>query len=156
MNNLHIFRIRALVCPRGVRKTMLADTEQVDVESMRQTSSKGGSKTKLLTLDDLDRRTNAYRRTADLIAEIEGDLGGADQLATAERQLVQRAAILGAVLEDSEARWLNGEAFDPASYCTIVNAQRRVLETIGLRRRARDLTPSLQSYLQSKQPKDNP
>jgi hypothetical protein len=32
-------------------------------------------------------------------------------------------------------------------YCTLVNAQRRLLETVGLKRVARDVTPSLQEYL---------
>ena len=76
-----------------------------------------------------------------MIDEIEGDLGGGDRLSTAERQLVQRAAVLGAVLTDAESRWIDGEPIDPVTYCTIVNAQRRVFETVGLHRRARDVTP---------------
>jgi hypothetical protein len=96
-----------------------------------------------LTLGDLDRRTAAYRETRKLIDEIEGDLGGGDRLSTGERQLVQRAAVLGAVLTDTESRWIEGEPVDLTGYCTIVNAQRRVLETIGLRRRSKDVTPTL-------------
>jgi hypothetical protein len=102
---------------------------------------KPSGKARLLTLNDLDRRTAAYQATARLISEIEADLGGHDRLSTAERQLVQRAAVLGAVLIDAEAKWLAGDAFDPSTYCAIVNAQRRVLETIGLKRRARDVSP---------------
>jgi hypothetical protein len=66
-----------------------------------------------------------------LIADIESDLGGADQLAAAERQLVQHGAILGAVLTDMEAKWLRGGHFDLATYCTTINCQRRVFEEIG-------------------------
>jgi hypothetical protein len=108
-------------------------------------------KARLLSLADLDRRTAAYRETRKLIDEIEGDLGGRERLSTGECQLVQRCAVLGAVLTDMETRWIDGEPIDPASYCTIVNAQRRVLETIGLKRVPRDVTPDLHSYLASKE-----
>jgi hypothetical protein len=104
-------------------------------------------KLRFLTLADLDCRTAAYRETTRLIAEIEADLGGADQLSTGERQLVQRAGVMGALLSDIETRWIRGEPVDPAAYCTTVNAQRRILETIGLRRRPRDLPPPLSEYL---------
>jgi len=86
------------------------------------------SKLRLLTLDPLDHRTAAANRCRDLIAAIELDLGGRDRLSTGERQIIQRAAITGAVLEDIEARWLAGEPIDPALYA-LGNAQRRLLET---------------------------
>lgn len=105
------------------------------------------SKLRLLTLDQLDHRTAAAKRCRDLIATIELDLGGGDRLSTGERQIIQRAAITGAVLEDIETRWLAGEPIDPALYATLGNAQRRLLETIGLRRRARDVTPSVDEYV---------
>ena len=40
---------------------------------------------KLSSLNDLDRRTGAYKRVAALIAEIESDLGGSENLSTATR-----------------------------------------------------------------------
>ena len=120
-----------------------ADALQIEGRSTPDPPPKAGSKLRLLTLDDLDRRTAAYRETRKLIDEIENDLGGGDRLSTAERQLVQRAACLGAVLTDTETRWIEGGDLDPTVYCTVVNAQRRLLETIGLRRRAKDVTPSL-------------
>jgi hypothetical protein len=55
---------------------------------------------------------------------------------------VQRAAILGAYIEDFETRWIKGEQFDSSEYLSAINAQRRVLATIGLERRARDITDS--------------
>jgi|ERR1039458_4881113 hypothetical protein len=111
---------------------------------------RASGKTRLLTLDGLDRRTAAYRETRKLIDEIEGDLGGSDRLSTGERQLVQRAAVLGAVLTDTESRWIEGEPIDIGGYCTTVNAQRRVLETVGLSRRPRDVSTDLTAYLASK------
>jgi hypothetical protein len=54
---------------------------------------------------------------------------------------VQRAAVLGAFIEDCEARWIGGEPFEVGDYLPAINAQRRILETLGLERRARDVTP---------------
>ena len=54
-----------------------------------------GPKVRLLTLADLDKRTTAAKRAATLIKRITGDLGGQDQLATGEQQIIQRAAFLG-------------------------------------------------------------
>jgi ribosomal protein L30/L7E len=104
-------------------------------------------KLRFLTLADIDKRTVAYRETTRIMEEIESDLGGPEQLSAGERQLVQRAGVLGAVLSDIEARWIRGEPLDPGSYCTIINAQRRVLEGLGLRRRPKDVTPSVRDYL---------
>jgi hypothetical protein len=111
-----------------------------------------GRQARKATLEGVDRRTAAYRVTRRLMADIESDLGGAEQLTAAERELVQRVAVMGAYLTEMEKRWIGGEKLDPAVYCTLVNAQRRVAETIGLRRRPRDVTPSISSYLASREP----
>ena len=54
------------------------------------------------------------------------------------------------MLEDQEARYLSGNGVDLGEYCTLVNAQRRVLSDIGLERRVRDVTPKLSDYLEAK------
>lgn len=72
------------------------------------------------------------------MAAIELDLGGSDHLSTAQRILVQRIAVQAAIIENAEASWARGEAMDVGSYTTMVNALRRNLETIGLKRVARD------------------
>jgi hypothetical protein len=107
----------------------------------------GGGKIRLLSLHDLDRRTAAYRRTVDLIEQIETDAGGHDRLSTGERQIIQRIALTCTLTEHLEARWLSGGEIDPALYCTLANAQKRLLELVGLRRVPRDVTPSLTDYL---------
>lgn len=90
---------------------MPADTAQIEALSTAAPPPKAGGKARLLTLDGLDRRTAAYAATRKLIDDIEGDLGGCDRLSTGERQLVQRAAVLGAVLTDTESRWVGGRAY---------------------------------------------
>lgn len=96
-------------------------------------------KVRLRSLDDLDNRTAAARRARELVAELQSDLGGA--LTTAQRELVKRAALLGAIVEDHEVRWLQRESADLSLYGTLVDRQRRILETLGLHRK--DVTPDV-------------
>src|SRR5262245_20555641 len=126
---------------------MPLDAPEIDAGSGPDAAEKPAGKTRLLSLHDIDRRTAAYRKTADLIDAIESDLGGSDHLSTGERQIIQRAALTGALLEDLEARWLAGEPIDPALYATLGNAQRRLFETVGLKRQARDVTPGVRQYV---------
>jgi hypothetical protein len=107
----------------------------------------GGAKARLLTLADLDGRTRAAQQVHATINAIEADLGGAEQLAAGERQIVRRAALAGAMCEDLGARWLLGEPIDPAVFATLSNAERRLLETVGLKRRPKNVTPDLRDYL---------
>jgi hypothetical protein len=107
----------------------------------------GSGKVRLMTLSDLDRRTGAAKRAHDLVKAIREDLGGEDRLATGERQIIQRAALLGTLAEDLETRWLLGESIDAGTLCAIGNAQRRLLEAVGIKRVPRDVTPKLSTYL---------
>jgi hypothetical protein len=102
---------------------------------------------RLLTLDDLDRRSTACRYALALKDGFVSDLGGFDNTTVAQRELAQRASILGAMLEDTEVKWLRGDPIQLGEYCTLVYAQRRVLSDIGLERRQRDVTPALSQYL---------
>jgi hypothetical protein len=111
-----------------------------------------GPKTRLMSLSDLDGRTAAAKAAKTLIRDLEADLGGADRLTAGERALVGRAAVTTAMVEDMEARWLLGRPIDVAAYTALVNVQRRLLTTVGLQRRPRDVTPDLQSYIAAQPP----
>ena len=122
------------------------DTAEVAAKCQPDAAPKG--KTRLLRLDDLDRRTAAYRETAELISALETDLGGRDQVSTARLQIVESAGVASAMRKDLAARWLSGEPVDVATYCTLANAERRLYETVGLDPRPRDVTPpKLANYL---------
>jgi hypothetical protein len=123
---------------------MPTDTTAVQNGNAADTQPKG--KARLLSLEDLDRRTGAYRKTAELIDRVEADLGGADRLSTAEQQIIRHAALTGAMLEDLGARWLSGEQIDPALYVQLSNSERRLYETVGLRRVAGDVMPDPLAY----------
>lgn len=128
---------------------MALDTAQLECGSTAGPSPKARSKLRLLTLGHLDGRTAAAKRARELIEAIEADLGGGDRLSEGQRQLVQRAAVLGTFIESCEARWLGGEPVDLGEYLAAINSQRRVLATIGLERRARNVTPSVAEYIAS-------
>jgi hypothetical protein len=119
-----------------------ADTVTIDAAS-NAVSTRMKGRMRLVTLDALDGRTRAARRAHELIEAIETDLGGGDRLSEGSRQLVQRAAVLGTFIESCEAQWLSGETVELADYLAAINSQRRVLATIGLQRRAKDVSPSL-------------
>lgn len=121
---------------------MPADTETIEP---RSDADKG--KTRLLCLADLDGRTRAAQAVSRVIESLTADLGGDDILSTGERLLVRKVAMAAAMSEDLAARWLSGEPVDPTTFCTLSNAERRLLETVGLKRRIRNVTPNLQSYL---------
>jgi len=123
---------------------MPVDTAQIEPKSLPEARPK----VRLLTMADLDKRTTAAKRARDLIKKVTGDLGGQDQLATGECQIVQRAVLLGVMAEDIETRWLAGEDADPTVLATIANAQRRLFEAIGLKRVPRNMTPSVADYIE--------
>ena len=89
----------------------------------------------------------------DLIALHLADLGGEDNVSEAERSIIRRVATLTVELERMESVFaLAGEA-QPEQldlYQRTAGNLRRLLEAVGLERRSRDITPSLEEYLASK------
>jgi hypothetical protein len=95
-------------------------------------------KTKLASLDSLDGRTSAAQATRRhvqaLIDDLTADRGGPDRLSQAERELCTRAALLGTLIADYEARLVAGEPVQLSEYLAAVSVQRRVLVSLGIRR----------------------
>jgi hypothetical protein len=97
----------------------------------------------------------------DVIASMMNHLGGEDYATEPQRMLVRRVAAFEAELvhlEDGFARARSeGRALDTADldlYSRMASAQRRHLEAIGLARVPRDVTPTLQQYIASKEAVD--
>lgn len=100
--------------------------------------------------DGVDGRNSWVRRAKDLIREHIQDLGGVDNVSAAERSIVRRCATITVELESLESRFALMGVADPddlALYFQGSNNLRRLLEAVGLRRRSRDVTPSLAQYL---------
>jgi hypothetical protein len=104
------------------------------------------SRTRLLSLDDLDRRTRAFQVAADAKHAIISDLGGEDQLSTLELIQAENAAIDAAILRDLQVRWLHGEGVEAAVLATLENTFNRTAAALGTKRRTRELTPNLDQY----------
>ena len=104
-------------------------------------------------LDHCDHRSSRMRRFRDLIGVHLSDLGGEEACSEAELSIVRRAALLTLELEVLEAKF---EAEDGASlkqlecYQRTANSLRRLLESVGLKRRPKDITPDLATYLATK------
>jgi hypothetical protein len=91
------------------------------------------------------------RRLRDLLALHVSDLGGEDVVTAAEHSLCRRISTITVELELLERKFaLKGKgaaAEDLDMYLRAANSLRRLLESIGLKRVARDVTPLLQDYL---------
>jgi hypothetical protein len=101
-------------------------------------------------LPGVDGRSAWVRRCKDIIEAHLSDLGGEDNTSAAERSLIRRAAVLTTELERLEARFASaGEASerDLDLYIRAAGNVRRLLETIGLQRRPRDVGPTLGDLL---------
>lgn len=94
------------------------------------------------------------RRLRDLVVAHESDLGGEELISEGERRLVRRAAMLTLQLELMDQRWAANDGAATSQelevYQLTTGALRRVLESVGLKRRPRDVTPDLRAYLRQR------
>lgn len=90
------------------------------------------------------------RRLRDVLNALVTDLGGECAVSEAERSICRRAATLTTEMERLETKFaLAGEA-DPADldlYQRTAGTLRRLLESVGLKRRPKDVTPTLAEYV---------
>ncbi|MDR7219867.1 hypothetical protein [Aminobacter aminovorans] len=109
---------------------------------------KGGGKTSLLTLSDLDGRTNAAKQAVAMRDAILNDLGGAEVLSSIKLALVDAVAIQTAIIEDAQVRWLRGDEINLSEISTLTNTRNRTAQIVGLDRVVKDIT-NLDAYLAS-------
>jgi hypothetical protein len=98
-------------------------------------------------LPGVDGRSPWVRRCKDVIAS---HLSDTPDASAAERSIIRRASVLTVELERMERQFaLAGEADadDLDAYQRCANSLRRLLEAVGLQRRARDVGPSLGDVL---------
>jgi hypothetical protein len=95
---------------------------------------------RLLSYDDVDARKGPARKVRAHARQLATDLGGVDTLSWQQRQLVQRAAMLAAICEHVEAGLVLGRVNLPFSdYLGAIGVQKRIIETLGIERQARDV-----------------
>ena len=116
--------------------------------SMADQSHSGvrNGKTRLLSLDDLDRRTKAFQVAHDTKHAIIADLGGAERLSMLELIQVENAAVDAAVLRDLQVRWLRGKEVEATVLATVENVFNRTAAMLGTKRRTKDVVPSIEQY----------
>ena len=108
-----------------------------------------------LFVEPIDGRTATGRRFRDLLGDFTSDLGGLAQLSEGQKQLVRRSSLIGALCEKLEVdAVLEKATFDLDGYIVLTNCQRRLCETLGLRRVQRqvnaiDNLDSIKAYLDS-------
>jgi hypothetical protein len=104
------------------------------------------SKVRLVTMQDLDRRTKAAQIALETKDAIMADLGGEDRLSTLEKIMVENAAMSAAVLRDAHVRWMQGKPVPVSELATLENTFNRTAQALGLSRRAKDVM-SIDAYL---------
>jgi hypothetical protein len=108
------------------------------------------SRPQLLTRAELDGRTGPARAFDRLVGDIERDLGGREQLSAIELTLIEGYAGAAVALQDLNARRTLGQPVDMAQHAQVASTMVRIASRLGLHRRMRDVTPSLEEYLEAK------
>jgi hypothetical protein len=116
----------------------------------RQHRSAVSNGNRLFAPETVDGRSVAARRFYDVLHQILEDLGGGEHLSEAQRQLARRAATMSMQCELMEAEAVAGRPFDIYCFGQLSDRLGRCLERIGIERKVRDITPTLQNYLQAK------
>jgi len=123
---------------------MLADSSAI-AERPAVTRSAVSNGTTLFT-DDVDGRSREARRFRDVLGEIVSDLGGADRLSEAQRQLARRCALICVQCERMEAKAVSGEEIDLDLFGTLTDRQGRAFQRLGIKRVPREVT-TLHGYI---------
>jgi hypothetical protein len=90
------------------------------------------------------------RRYHDVLGGLVSDAGGVEMLSEAQAALCRDAACLEIELERMRGALSEGGEVDLDLYGRVAGQRRRILETLGLERRARDVTPTLSAHLAGK------
>lgn len=91
----------------------------------------------------VDGRTEAARRFRDVLDAILSDLGGSEGLSEGQRQLARRAAMMSVEAERMESEAVAGGKLDPDAFGALADRLGRVFNRLGLKRVARDVTPTI-------------
>ena len=88
-----------------------------------------------------------------MVRDIEADLGGRRELTRIEGELIRAFCGSATMLQYQNVQLALGEIseVDPTAYATMASTMLRIGSRLGLRRRGRDVTPSLDAYLDAQQ-----
>jgi hypothetical protein len=101
-----------------------------------------------ILLAGIDTHTAAYREYRDVVSDLVEHLGSTPSVV--QRAICEEAAGLVVWCRRERLALLLGEEFNVGAYTTAANSLRRLLADIGQERRAKDITPTLEEYLEAK------
>jgi hypothetical protein len=98
----------------------------------------------------VDGRSAEARRFRDVLADLVDHLGGVEWASEPQKHLARRAAALIVSCERAEVALAKGGEFDVANTPRQRTRLRRLLADLGLERKARDVTPTLDKAAKGK------
>lgn len=101
-------------------------------------------------LPGIDGRSASARRYKEVMLAIIADQGGLDRISETRAQLIRRFVAASVLSEQLEARIIEGQPVDLAEHALLSSSLVRLAQRIGIDRRARNVVPSLQEYLEAK------
>jgi hypothetical protein len=124
--------------------------------AVRKTFGRSAISNGTRTLPDVvDGRSKAVRRFKDIAGAIVADQGGADRCAEARLQLIRRFAACAVMAEGLEARLADGEIINASEHALLCSSLVKIARQIGINRRTREVVPTLQSYLETRDERDD-
>ena len=136
-------RVRAVSASRKQNQPMTSADVTLPKPTARSRVSNGSA-----LLPGVDGRSVWMRRFRDLMQLHVADAGG--DVSEAKRSIIRRASTLEVELERLEAKFAasgEADAADLDLYQRASNTMRRHLESVGLERVARNVTPALEAYV---------
>ena len=130
-------------------ETQFTSTNQPKVRTKQRTRSAVTNGKRLFVQRTGD--TRWARRFRDILYEITSDLGGPDILSEGQRQLARRAATLAVECERLEGEMAAGHEADLHRYGQLTDRIGRTFHRLGLKRQARDVTPTLGQLIRADQ-----
>jgi hypothetical protein len=115
-----------------------------NAQALRKPTARSKITNDLCSLPGVDGRSTWVRRLYDLVAIHLSDLGGEGHTSEAEKSIVRRIATLTVELELLELKFAKAGGAQPADldlYQRTAGNLRRLLESVGLRKRVTDITP---------------
>jgi hypothetical protein len=131
----------------AVKQKSQADHGPVEATSTADEGRLGAGRTSVIagqkSLPDVDGRSAFSRRKRALVAAFVADLGGLDEVSTAERILADKAATLTLQLQSWAAKMDEGDVSNATLdlYGRGCGHLTRMLKVLGIKRRAKDVSP---------------
>lgn len=98
----------------------------------------------------VDMRSAVGRRYKDLTSQMVADQGGLDRCSEARLQLIRRFAACAVLAEVLEGKLATGAAIDVTEHALLSSTLVRLASRIGVDRRARNVTPTVQDYIEGR------